>query len=310
MDWTPHVAAMKVLEAVIRTGSISAAARELGVSQQSVSARVRSFERLLGVELIVRSPSGVVPTFDGEAVLSWAADVLAAVDRFGTAAELLRDSPDRVLRVAASQTVAAHLLPGWVMGLRRQQLASDRTPVQTQLRTGNSAQVVELLHAGEIDLGFIETPVLPQGLGHSTVAVDRLIPVVSPVHPWAGRREVDIAELADTPLVAREEGSGTREAWERAVRLILTRAAVEPCLVLSSTAAVRSAVAEGIAPAMLSELAVADDILLGRIHPLEIQGHAITRPLTALWRGGARDLLGSARELVDAASRASRRAAG
>ncbi|QYM75144.1 LysR family transcriptional regulator [Leucobacter luti] len=70
---SPDLIDLRCFEAAIRTGSISAAARELGVSQQAVSARLRSLERLVGITLIQRSPSGVAPTPAGDALLAWAA---------------------------------------------------------------------------------------------------------------------------------------------------------------------------------------------------------------------------------------------
>jgi DNA-binding transcriptional LysR family regulator len=64
---------------------------------------------------------------------------------------------------------------------------------------------------------------------------------------------------------------------------------------------VRSAAIAGIAPAVLSELAVADDVALGRLRALELEPVPLRRPITAVWQGGARDLHGLARELVDVA---------
>ncbi|PIJ49507.1 LysR family transcriptional regulator, partial [Leucobacter sp. OLES1] len=77
----PELAELELLDAVARTGSLSAAARELGVSQQAVSSRLRGTERRLGLSLVARSAAGAVPTEAGSAVLAGAREVLGAARR-------------------------------------------------------------------------------------------------------------------------------------------------------------------------------------------------------------------------------------
>lgn len=296
----PDLDALVLLTDAVRYGSISAAARESGISQQSASARLRGIERMLGMELLLRTTRGVEPTPEGEAVATWAADILAGAERFRAGIETLRDESSRELTVAASQTVAAHLVPAWLVALREQQMRAGRMPTAVRLLTANSVEVEAFVRTGRAELGFIESPIIPAGLSSSTVGTDALAVVVAPQHPWATRR-VPLNELADTPLVAREAGSGTRQAWEDEVRSRLYRDPVAPIAVLSTTAAVRSAVAEGLAPAVLSRRAVADDIGLARLVEVPIADAPLLRPITAIWRGGARDLLPTSRELIEVA---------
>lgn len=300
---TPDVGALALFVDAVRDGSISAAARRSGVTQQTASARLRGLEQRLGLELLLRTPQGVTTTPVGETVAIWAEEVLAAADRFGTGIALLRSERRRALTVAASQTVAAHLLPGWLVALRDHHVRAGQEPTAVSMRAANSVEVAELVRSGAVDLGFIESTALPSGLAHTVVATDALAVVVAPTDPWAGR-EVSLAELAATPLVAREEGSGTRQAWEDAVRARLRAAPAAPAAVLSTTAAVRSAVAEGLGAAVLSALAVADDIRLGRLALVRLAAEPITRPITALWRGGRGDLGATSRELLGVAAAA------
>ena len=299
----PDLTELRCFEAALRTGSISAAGRELGVTQQAVSARLRGLERIVGVPLIERSPAGVTATPAGDAVLAWTREVLTAAARLDEGIASLAGHASRALTVGASQTIAAHLLPGWLLELRSAQLAADRPPTTVALRTANSAEIIAAVRAGELDLGFIETPELPHGLGTALLRQDRMIAAVSPDHPWAGRGQVGLAELAAVPLVTREAGSGTRAAFEAEVRGRLGIPTREPVLALATEAAVRGAVAEGVAPAVLSELSVQDDVRLGRIVALPLGPEPLERPLTAIWRGSRRDLTGARRELVALAAR-------
>ncbi|MGB4138118.1 MAG: LysR family transcriptional regulator, partial [Microbacterium sp.] len=176
----PEIDALELLAAAVRYGSISAAARECGISQQSASARLRGIERQLGMELFLRTPRGVVPTPEGETVASWAADVLSGAERFRAGVETLRDERRRELTVAASQTVAAHMVPTWLVGLRERQMRAGRTPTAVRLLTGNSVEVAELIRGGAADLGFIESSEIPTGLSCATVGRDAIVLVVAP----------------------------------------------------------------------------------------------------------------------------------
>jgi DNA-binding transcriptional LysR family regulator len=115
------------------------------------------------------------------------------------------------------------------------------------------------------------------------------------------RRRVTAATLAATPLVVREAGSGMRTVLERALAALPT---APPALELSSTAAVRSAVAAGAGPAALGAHAVRDDLATGRLVRIAVSGLDLTRRLHAVWRGGgAHPPQGPARDLVALASR-------
>lgn len=300
---TPSIIELRVFESALRTGSFSAAARELGVTQQAVSSRVRELERLLGLSLVQRSPSGVTATSAGSTLRELAEQVLASSARLDAAiSELRHEASKRVLRIGASQTVAAHMLPEWLLELRLLREQARQPLEEVELRTDNSERIIEFLRAGKIDLGFIETPERPRGLGHLVVSIDRMIVAVDPGHPWATLTSLPLETLASTRLVTREIGSGTRESFERAIREALGTKPTHPLVALGTEAAVRSAVIRGVGPAVLSELTVRDDVRLERICSISI-APPITRPFSAVWRGTKRDLTGACRQLVSIAAR-------
>ena len=267
-----------MLCAVAERGSLSAAGAQLGVTQQAVSARMRRLEQALGVVLLERSPSGSRLTAGGEVVAGWAADVVAAAQRLADGAEALRDRAPEAASVAASLTVSEYLLPRWLTRLR-----STTPDARVAVEAVNSAAVLRLVADGVHPLGFVETPGPTPGLRTSRIAWDELIVVVAPGHPWVRRRGVTAAELAATPLVARESGSGTRLAAERALR----EAGFEPALPaaeLPTSSGIRTAVASGLAPAVLSILAVRDDVDGGRLARVPVTDLRIVRELRAVRR--------------------------
>ncbi|MEV0978297.1 LysR family transcriptional regulator [Streptomyces sp. NPDC049915] len=285
----PDLGALELLLAVARLGSLGAAARELGITQPAASSRIRSMERQLGVGLVDRSPRGSRLTDAGALVTDWARRVVEAAEAFDVGAQALRDRRDSRLRVAASMTIAEYLLPGWLIALR-----TRRPDTAVSLLAGNSAVVAERLLAGEADLGFVEGLTLPGGLDSAVIARDRLIVVTAPGHPWARRRRgaVSAQELAATPLILRETGSGTRQVLDAA----LGSPAV-PLIELSSTTAVKAAAVSGAGPAVLSELVVGEELASRRLVRVPVEGVALARALRAVWPAGHRPA-GPARELL------------
>jgi DNA-binding transcriptional LysR family regulator len=291
---------MLLLCAVDRSGSLSAAAHEMGYSQQAASSRMRSLESQIGAELVRRSPTGSQLTQTGRLVAGWAKDVLGAAERMDFGIAALHERRAARLRVAASLTTSAHLVPGWLVELHRSQLRINQRPTDVELITGNSEKVINAVRNEKAAIGFIETPELPKDLKHRVVGYDELVVVVSPGHPWARRRSgVTLEQLARTPLVAREPGSGTR----RALELILSDAlpGVEqaaPAVELSTESAITAAIGGGLAPGVLSRLSVADDLALGRLAAVRVRDHDLTRPLAAIWRTGRYPSQGPGRDLV------------
>ena len=298
MTWQPDVESLRLLVLVGRHRSLGAAARLEGVSQPAASKRLARLERRLGVRLLERTRRGSSLTAAGQLVSGWATRVLDDLDVLVEGARALRREAAAHLAVAASLTVAEHVLPGWLAQLRR---------ADPELRVGlevtNSSRVCELVGERAVDLGFVESPQVPSGLRSRTVARDRLVLVVAPGHPWARRRRaVGAAELARTPLVSREAGSGTRAAAERAIAGT-GAGPVEPLLELGSSAAVRSTVLTGAGPALLSELVVATDVAAGLLVDVPTDGIDLTRRLRLVWPAGSPPV-GPAADLVRIALRA------
>ncbi|MFC0861241.1 LysR family transcriptional regulator [Sphaerimonospora cavernae] len=287
----PDLDSLELLLLVAEQGSLGKAAKLHGITQASASRRLDTLERELGVPLLHRSTSGSRLTPQGQVVIDWARATLAAAGDLLEGVQALRRRRDVSVRVAASMTIAEYLMPGWLVALRR-----ALPEVEVGLRVVNSNVVCRMVQEGEIDVGFVESPSVPQGLTGYHVAQDRLVVVVAPRHPWAARRgaPLEVADLASTPLVVREPGSGTRYTLDR---VLAGWEVAAPALELSSNAAVKVAVETGVAPAVLSVLAVAAELREGRLIEVPVRGLDLRRALSAVWRGRTR-LAGPAAELV------------
>ena len=236
--------------AVSDAGRVSAAAKSLHLSQPAVTAQVRKLEDALGVPLFLRSVRGVVPTEAGLRLAVYARSMRSLLDEAVAAVSAAVEEPRAPLIVAASTTVAAHVLPTLLAQFR----ALNRQ-VPLKVRVGNTEEVVEAVRAGRAPLGLVEGHARAAGIRLEPYVDDEIVPVVSRDAPFTLRRAHD---LQSVPLLWREAGSGTRAVVERALRTAgVTRKDIRDLDVeLGSTEAVLGAAAAGLGVAFVSRWSV------------------------------------------------------
>ncbi|OZB88511.1 MAG: hypothetical protein B7X41_07765 [Microbacterium sp. 14-71-5] len=284
----PDLRGLALLVAVADTGGIGAAARATGISQPSASEGVRALERRLGLALVRRGRSGSGLTDEGRLVVELARRVLTATTDLTDAARALRREQDSHLTVCASLTVAEHLVPQWLVRMSR-----EAPEISIAVRMANSADVAEQVRSGAVALGFVEGASAPRGLRSTTICTDELMLLVRAAHPWAGRSaSLRPRDLAGVPLALREPGSGTRDVLER----WLAREGVTPttAVEVASTTALVAAALSGVAPTVISGLAVQAELAQGRLVPVPLatgeqsrrsDGGPLRRRIRAVWQG-------------------------
>lgn len=295
----PELASLEVFLAIAETGSLGRAARELGLTQQAISRRLASMEAQIGVTLAVRTTRGSQLTPAGLIVADWARRLLEVATEIDAGMGSLRKEGRERVRVAASQTISEQLMPHWLLSLQAEATRRGGSAPQVILTATNSEHAITAVRDGSVDLGFVENPGTPTGLGTCVVGQDELVIVVPPRHKWT-RRSVSARELAQTPLVAREPHSGIRDSLTVALRRVLgdDMEQAAPVLELTSAAAMRAAVLAGAGPAAMSRLAVADDLAVGRLSAVTIPKLDLRRKFRAIWVGGRTPPAGAVRDML------------
>ncbi|PMC02044.1 LysR family transcriptional regulator [Microbacterium sp. UMB0228] len=163
-----------------------------------------------------------------------------------------------------------------------QRLHAVEPPTAVRLIAGSSSRVSELVRGGDAHLGFVEGPTVDPRLSSLVVAEDELVVVVAPDHPWAGTT-IEAQELAETALLVREPGSGTRatlEQWlsDRGLGL------AAPAAVLETTGIIHANARAGLAPAVMSVRSVQADVASGALVRVSVSGPPLTRAFRAVWR--------------------------
>jgi len=194
--------------AVAETGSFTAAAEAVNVSQSGVSTQVQKLERELGVALFDRGARRVTLTADGERMLPAIRESLRTLGEIRTTAADLRGLLLGSLRVG---TVSGLTWPRLFDALG--ELHRAHPGLEVRLHEDTSEGLVSALRHGELDIAVVawaQHP--PAGLETATLFDDPLVAVVAADHPWASRRSIRPAELDMVDVISLPRGTGDRAA--------------------------------------------------------------------------------------------------
>jgi len=263
---------LRVFASVAEHGSLTRAARELNVSQPAISKQLGDLEQDLGTQLVDRLPRGVRLTEAGEVLLTHAQRILQAERAAQQDLRDLRGLGRGKLSVGASTTVGSYLVPSLMGELHRQ-----HPGVQLDLTIANTATVQSAVLENSCDVGLIEGFVSSDLLAVETLIADDMVGIAAPSHPALRQAPLRAAALRDLPLLMREQGSGSREVIEAALR---KRALdVTPVMSLGSTEAIKSAVIHGLGIAIVSRLTVEHELQTKRLVELTFSDLHIRRDL-------------------------------
>lgn len=187
---------IEAFSAVIATGSISGAARQLGVSQPAVSQLIRKLEESVGAPLFVRRNGAIFPTLRAESLREDAADLLTQIDRIQMHLSRSQSQVLSTIRLSASMTITNEILPSLIEELHR--VHPTTTYYVNSLPLKN---MIESVSEGHVDFAFHT-----QSLQHANIINEVIIEapqvcVMSADHPLARRKRIDLSDLHGQRLI-------------------------------------------------------------------------------------------------------------
>lgn len=260
---------LEIFMAVCTCGGASAAARELGISQPSVSLAIRDLEEHFQTSLFDRVSRRLVPTERGRLLLRHAQAVLADFEALGLA---MSEEGAVNLRVASSITTGTCYLPKIVSLLERR-----GTGVRVLVRVEDSEHVERDVVDNEVDVGLVEGIVRDRGVVCVPFAQDELVVVTGPSRPV---ETIGAEDLVRQRLILRERGSGVRDLLDSALRS--RGLAASPIWESVSTEAIKGAVAEGIGISVLPLSLVGRELEEGTLIRVETRDLSMRRSLLAV----------------------------
>src|SRR5918911_5192851 len=278
--------------AVFRTGSVTAAADELIVTQPSVSAAVTALSREVGVGLTERVGRSIRPSPAGEAFAPYAADVIGLLEQGARAAREAAEAAGRELRIGAVTTAGEHIVPPLI-----EAFSASHPEIALSVDVGNRQRVFERVRSHRTDVAIGGRPP-SEGVVGEPFLDNPIVIITAPDDPLAGKRSVPIEELGDRPWLFREEGSGTRMMTEEFLAAHELRPRI---LTLGSNGAIKQAARAGLGVSLQSRLATHLEVelgLLGTIHldvPLPRRHWYVIRPAPGPVRPAVEQFLGFVR---------------
>ncbi len=235
--------------AIAQAGGISAAARQLHVSQPTLTTQIRLLEEKYGVELFHRLGRGVQLTETGRRLFALTGQ-LASIEN--DAVQLLKDAGG----LRSGQLIVGAVSPYQVTDMLAQ-FSRTHPAMQVQVRFGNSEFVLRELLDFQTDVGVLAQFAADPRLYAMPYSRDPIVAFVARDHPFAKRGTIRLEQLEGQRMVVREEGSTARKALDAA----LAKKNVKPHLVmeLGSREAIREAVAKGIGIGTVAEAAFIPD---------------------------------------------------
>ncbi|MDE1168431.1 MAG: LysR family transcriptional regulator [Pseudomonas sp.] len=198
-------AELKAFYMVARLGSITLAAKKLGLSQPTVTTQVRQLESQYAVELFYRGGRRLTLSDDGVRLLPM---VKALLQQEADIEFFLRNcgQVQGALRIAATA-------PYYILDLVK--IFRERLPqVEVSMEIGNSQQVLEMLEDYRVDIAASSQLLEDNRLIRRILGTDPLVLAVHRTHPLAVHSHVHLGALAGQCLLVREQGSSTRSLTE------------------------------------------------------------------------------------------------
>jgi DNA-binding transcriptional LysR family regulator len=248
--------------AVIRGGSVTAAADELVVTQPSVSSALAALSRELDCELFERAGRGIRLTAAGAAFAPYAADVLGLLQNGRTAAREASAVAARRLEISAVTTAAESFVPGMMRSF-----AAEHPDVDLALVVGNRQDVLDRVLSHSADVAITGKPPGDDRLLGEPFMENAIVCITAADDPAAAGGPVGASELSDRCWLLREPGSGTRALSEQ----FLADHGLEPkTLTLGSNGAIKQAARAGLGISLLSKAAVETELESGWLGELRL----------------------------------------
>ncbi|SFH67045.1 DNA-binding transcriptional regulator, LysR family [Collimonas sp. OK307] len=257
---------LRIFVEVAEREHLTQAATALSLTPSAVSASIRMLESRYGTPLFNRVGRRIETSAAGRIFLTEARATLASARAAELTLAELGGLTRGTLSIQASQTIASYWLPALLVRFRQ-----TYPQIELNLTVGNTQQVAHAVVEGAADLGFIEGHIDQAALAIETVDEDRIVAVVAPGHPWANGERLKPSELLAGQWIMREQGSGTRSAFEAILAEIgVDLDGLQIALTLPSNEAVRSAVMAGPFATVVSELVVASHLQAGLLCKVNI----------------------------------------
>ena len=257
---------LKQLEAFVQVaegGSFSKAAKQLFLTQPTISAHISSLEKELNARLFVRNTKEVRLSDDGKELYRYARQMIDLQKKIEERFETGKEESKHLITIAASTIPAQYLLPKILMKF------NERYPKeQVKLIETDSSQVVTQIIDHMVDVGFTGTVLEKKHCKYIPFYKDELVVITPNTEKYQvlHQNQEDISWISGERLIMREEGSGTRkEAGKQLRNAGINLDKLKIIASIENQETIKKSVKQGMGISVISKLAAADEVKYGDI---------------------------------------------
>lgn len=259
---------LQVFLAVASHENVSLAADELAMSQSAASTALKELEHRLGSQLFDRIGKRLQLNEQGAALRPKAAALIAEASELENS--LIGAGDIGELKVGATLTIGNYLAIGIMAAFMKEHPAA-----RVNLNVENTASIAAKVRNFELDIGLVEGELQEADLDVRYWREDELALFCAPTHPLAASRELRDEDLLSADWIIREKGSGTRQAFDRAMTGILPNLKLR--LELQHTEGIKRAVEAGLGIGCLSKITLEEAFKRGSLVPLACPHRNLSR---------------------------------
>jgi len=270
---------LEIFASVVQSGSFSAAASRLYMTQPAVSQHIQDLENHLGTRLFDRGRRGVRLTDAGTQLYDYTLRILRLVAEAEAAVTDVEHLSGGQVNIGATPGVSVYLLPDWLRGFRA------RYPnLAVTLQTDVTSQIASGVLAHRLDIGFVEgelEEINQNGLGHITLAPISLFVITPADHPLQSETALTLVALDGQAFITRQPRSRTRIWLDR----VLSAQNINPRIVaeFDNPEAIKQAVMSGLGISVLPEYAVRREADQGLLRALPLSDSPLQRQLKLIY---------------------------
>lgn len=260
---------LRAFYTVVKTGSFSAAAEELCVTEPAVFIQVRSLERQLGFTLLDKLGKELRPTEAGKVLYDYGEKIFTLVEEAKKAVRELQDLKKGYLRIGVTQALAQYLMPGLISAFQ------DKYPrIALSMAESSSRELVEGIMEHRFEMAVVARVPYPDKIAFIPYTRDDIVLVVSPHHSIAARKTVSLAELAKEPVILTDAKSAVKfSVWKGFETRGLQPAAI---IEAGNVEFIKQLVEKGKGYSFLASVAVREEIRRGLLVSIPVEDGAFT----------------------------------
>ncbi|MDO5560931.1 MAG: LysR family transcriptional regulator [Oscillospiraceae bacterium] len=265
---------LKIFIEVARCGTMREAARQLYISQPSVSQAIRELEEHYNVTLFDRLSNRIYITEPGKLLLSYANQITQLCDNMESAMKNSLSCPK--LRVGGSVTVGTVTLVDII-----KKIHTHNPDIDIRVTIDNTTAIEQKVISSELDLAIVEGSLTNEDIVSKIVCRDELLMAVGKTHPFYSLEKVTLDMLESQPLISREQGSADRNQFEQLMNENNIHMKKKWCC--TNTEAIKNAVINGLGIAIISRKLISEELRTGVIKAITVDNVNVKREFRLIY---------------------------